>query len=65
MGLGTIGLKITHKFPCLFISPHINHNDRAEFILDIIDAGATATLMIDWHATWQKLFKVTATIYEI
>lgn len=31
-----------------------NHLDSAEYILDVIGAGATATTDTDWHGTWKS-----------
>jgi ATP-binding cassette subfamily G (WHITE) protein 2 (SNQ2) len=40
-------------------------HDRAEFMLDVIGAGATATSTIDWHAVWEKSPEATATMTDI
>ena len=35
-------------------------DNRAEFILDVIGAGATATSTIDWHDAWKRSAQATA-----
>ena len=53
------------KLPYLFVSPCAQCRNRAEFILDVIGAGATATSAIDWHTVWKKSPEATATVQEI
>ena len=65
MDPGLVGPERTRKFLCLFISPYANRDDRAEFMLDVIGAGATAVSTIDWHAVWQKSPEAIATADEI
>lgn len=65
MGPGIVDPERTRRFPRLFLSRYADRNDRAEFMLDVIGAGATATSTIDWHAVWQKSPEATATAYEI
>ena len=46
--------------PCVFqstypsVPSHTNRRNRAEFMLDVIGAGATATSTIDWYDVWKK-----------
>jgi ATP-binding cassette subfamily G (WHITE) protein 2 (SNQ2) len=40
-------------------------DDRAEFMLGVIGAGATATLTIDWHNVWKKFPEAAVTMHEI
>ena len=35
-------------------STHLTPSCRAEYILEAIGAGATATTDIDWHSAWKK-----------
>ena len=39
--------------------------DSAEFMLDVISAGATATLTTDWHVVWKRSPESAATAREI
>ena len=57
---------INSSFP--FLHPNSStHSDshRAEFMLDVIGAGATATTTTDWHDVWKKSPEVTAITHEI
>jgi len=40
-------------------------HDRAEFMLDVIGAGATATTTIDWHHVWERSPEAISTAREI
>lgn len=40
-------------------------NDRAEYMLDVIGAGATATTEFDWYTIWTKSPEITRTLGEI
>ena len=42
----------------------MSHN-RAEFMLDVIGAGATATSTIDWHDVWKKSPEAAVTAQEL
>ena len=57
--------------PCVFNLPYslflpcADCRDRAEFILDVIGAGATATSTVDWSAVWRKSTEAMITAQEI
>ena len=48
-----------------FVWPCTDGCDRAEFMLDVVGAGATATSTIDWHGVWKKSPEAAATAREI
>ena len=50
---------------CPFVSTHGDRCNRAEFMLDVTGAGATAISTIDWHDVWKKSPEATATAHEI
>ena len=50
------------SLPCFSVT---DSHDSAEFMLDVIGAGATATTTIDWYDVWKKSPEATATTQEI
>ena len=59
----------THRFRKISrtsISPHCaDHYNRAGLTLDVIGTSATATSIIEWHATWKKSPRSTTTAHTI
>jgi len=53
----------THLF--VISHPYITSARRAEYMLDVIGAGATATSAQDWHAIWKASPVYTAALEEI
>ena len=51
------------KLPYRFITSRVDCRDRAEFMLDVIGAGATSA--VDWHAVWKRSPQAAATTQEI
>ena len=65
---GFVDPKRTRAFlnsPARFVSPHADPHDSAEFMLDVIGAGAAVTSTIDRHDVWEKSPEVTTTTREI
>jgi ATP-binding cassette subfamily G (WHITE) protein 2 (SNQ2) len=47
------------------VIPSSNCLDSAEYILDVIGAGATATTDTDWHGTWKSSSQAKAVDEEL
>ena len=67
MALGLANLERTRKFisSAFRFSTQPHSRDRAEFMLDVIGAGAASTTTVDWHHVWEKSPEATSIAREI